>query len=65
MNWSMISNQLVDTIKLTVAPIVIGGNSATTLVDGEGVAKINQAIRLTLLSTRRHGKDLVLSYKVK
>ena len=65
MNWSMISNRLVDTIKLTVPPIIIGGTCATTLVDGEGVAKINQAIRLTLLSTRRHGKDLVLSYKVK
>jgi len=65
MNWSMISNQLVDTIKLTVAPIVIGGNSATTLVDGEGVAKINQAISLTALNMRRHGNELVLSYKVK
>jgi riboflavin-specific deaminase-like protein len=65
MNWSMISNRLVDTIKLTVAPIIIGGTCATTLVDGEGVAKINQAISLTALNMRRHGNELVLSYKVK
>jgi 2,5-diamino-6-(ribosylamino)-4(3H)-pyrimidinone 5'-phosphate reductase len=65
MNWSMISNRLVNTITLTIAPIIIGGNCATTLVDGEGVAKIDQAISLTPLSTRLHGKELVLSYKVK
>jgi riboflavin biosynthesis pyrimidine reductase len=65
MNWSMISNRLVDDIKLTVAPIIIGGSRATTLVDGEGVAKIEHAIKLIPVSARRHGKEIVLGYKVK
>lgn len=65
MNWSMISNRLVDDIKLTVAPIIIGGSRATTLVDGEGVAKIEHAIKLIPVSARRQGKEIVLGYKVK
>jgi len=65
MNWSMISDGLVDEIMLTVAPIIVGGSRATTLVDGEGVAKIEHAIRLIPVSTRRSGKEIVLGYKVK
>ena len=65
MNWSMVSNGLVDEIKITVAPIIIGGRQATTLVDGEGVSKIEDAIRLTPVSARRNGREIVLGYKVK
>ena len=65
LNWSMVSNQLVDNIKLTVAPFIIGGSQATTLVDGDGVSKINRAIKFTPVSVRRQGEEIVLSYRVK
>jgi 2,5-diamino-6-(ribosylamino)-4(3H)-pyrimidinone 5'-phosphate reductase len=65
LNWSMISNGLVDNVRITIAPIVIGGKHATTLVDGEGVAKISHGTKLTPVSMRRQGKEIVISYKVK
>jgi 2,5-diamino-6-(ribosylamino)-4(3H)-pyrimidinone 5'-phosphate reductase len=65
LNWSMISNQLVDEIKITVAPFIIGGGRATTLVDGEGVAKIDQAINLAPVSVRQQDGEITLTYKVK
>jgi len=65
LNWSMISNKLVDNIKITVAPIIIGGSQATTLVDGDGVGKIEHAINLTPVNVTRQGEEIVLTYKVK
>lgn len=65
LNWSMISNRLVDEVKLTIAPFIIGGSQATTLVDGEGVDGIDHAINLTPLSIMRQGQEVVLTYKVK
>jgi 2,5-diamino-6-(ribosylamino)-4(3H)-pyrimidinone 5'-phosphate reductase len=64
LNWSMISNRLVDYVRVTVAPIITGGSHAPTLVDGEGIANIRNAISLIPISVRRHGKEVILSYKV-
>jgi 2,5-diamino-6-(ribosylamino)-4(3H)-pyrimidinone 5'-phosphate reductase len=64
LNWSMISNGLVDNITVTVAPIIIGGSHATTLVEGDGVSKVNQAINLILTEARRQRNEIVLTYKV-
>lgn len=65
LNWSMVSNRLVDNVNLTVAPFIIGGSQATTLVDGEGVGKIDHAITLKPISVTRQGDEIVLAYKVK
>ncbi|MGD0423505.1 MAG: 2,5-diamino-6-(ribosylamino)-4(3H)-pyrimidinone 5'-phosphate reductase [Candidatus Bathyarchaeia archaeon] len=65
LNWSMISDRLVDYIKLTVAPLIIGGSEATTLIDGEGVGRVDHAINLTPISITRQGREIVLVYKVK
>ena len=65
MNWSMISDRLVDYIKLTVAPFIIGGSETTTLIDGEGVGRVDHAINLTPISITRQGREIVLVYKVK
>jgi len=65
LNWSMISNHLVDKINLTVAPFIIGGNQATTLVDGEGVSTTDRALSFTPVSIKRQGEEIVLTYRVK
>ncbi len=64
LNWSMISNGLIDNITVTVAPMIIGGSHATTLVEGVGVTRINQAINLILTGARRRNNEIVLTYKV-
>ena len=65
LNWSMVSNQLVDKITVTIAPFIIGGRNATTLVDGKGVSKIDRAIALTPVNMRRQGREILLTYRVR
>jgi len=64
LNWSMISHGLVDNITVTVAPMIIGGSHAITLVEGVGVTRINQAMSLILTGARRLSNEIVLTYKV-
>ncbi len=65
LNWSMLVGKLVDEIQVTVAPFVVGGREATTLVEGLGVGRMSHAIRLSLVRTKRIGNEVVLSYKVR
>ena len=64
LNWSMLSNQLVDEISVAITPRILGGSSATTLVEGKGNTLVRDAIQLKLLSSARYGPDLVVRYKV-
>lgn len=63
-NWSLLQNGLVDEVRVALAPIIVGGRDATTLVEGEGVNKIADGIRLALQRIERYGKDTVLTYTV-
>lgn len=65
LNWSMLAGKLVDEIQVTVAPFVVGGRKATTLVEGVGIGRIRHAIRLSLVRTKRVGNEVVLTYKVR
>ena len=64
LNWSMLSNQLVDEISVAITPRILGGSSATTLTEGKGNALVRDAIQLKLLGSARYGPDLVVRYKV-
>src|SRR6266566_4933390 len=64
LNWSMLSNQLVDEISVAITPRILGGSSATTLIEGKGNALVRDAIQLKLLGSARYGPDLVVRYKV-
>jgi len=64
LNWSMLSEGLVDEVMVTVAPLIAGGEKATTLVEGAGARDMNSAIKLTLRNADRTGREVVLSYKV-
>ena len=64
LNWSMLANGLVDEMRITVAPLIIGGREATTLVEGGGIASTEQAIRLELTKRTSRGDEIVLNYKV-
>ncbi len=64
LNAAMLNDGLVDEVIVAVAPIIIGGARATSLVEGKGIDKIKNGIRLKLKETRSIGHDLVLSYGV-
>jgi len=65
LNWSMLSAGLVDYIHVTIAPMLIGGDRARTLVEGIGVPTINKSFRLQLLKVHRRESEIKLVYKVK
>ena len=65
LNWSMLSQGLVDEISVAISPRILGGAKAITLVEGTGVAKTKDAVRIRLVSVKNYGVDTVLGYKVR
>lgn len=51
---------IVDKLTLMLAPILIGGKKAPTLLQGEGIEKLTEALQLKELTVERIGDDLVL-----
>jgi 2,5-diamino-6-(ribosylamino)-4(3H)-pyrimidinone 5'-phosphate reductase len=64
LNWGMLKNGLVDEIRVAVAPLIVGGEDAVTLVEGEGIMEVRKGIRLKLRRIEQHGECLVLYYHV-
>jgi 2,5-diamino-6-(ribosylamino)-4(3H)-pyrimidinone 5'-phosphate reductase len=65
LNWSFFSLRMVNQLIVTLAPIIVGGRKATTLVEGDGYAKISKAIKMKLTKIRKHNSgEVVLFYKV-
>jgi 2,5-diamino-6-(ribosylamino)-4(3H)-pyrimidinone 5'-phosphate reductase len=65
LNWGMLRRGLVDEVKVAVAPYILGGEEARTLVGGRGFSKISKSISLNLVSFDWVGEDLLLTYLVK
>jgi len=63
LNWSFIKNDLIDEIRLTIAPWIIGGKDAVSLVEGEGFEKMIHAHRFKLLNINDRDNYVVLNYK--
>lgn len=64
LNFSMIKENLIDEIRICIAPMVVGGKYAKTLFDGEGFNFMKEAINLELKNNYQLGNDLILEYKV-
>ncbi len=64
LNWGMLKNGLVDEARVAIAPTVVGGMDAVTLVEGEGFALIKEGVKLRLKRSYPLGKDFVLEYDV-
>jgi 2,5-diamino-6-(ribosylamino)-4(3H)-pyrimidinone 5'-phosphate reductase len=62
-NWRLIRDDLVDEIYLTVAPSLLGGSGAPTIVEGEGFY-MRQQRTLRLLEVQREGDELYCRYAV-
>lgn len=64
LNWSLLRRGLVDDLYQTVCPLIFGGRNAPTLADGDGVSRLDQAIRVRLKTFKRIGQELFLVYGV-
>ncbi|MBW8056416.1 MAG: bifunctional diaminohydroxyphosphoribosylaminopyrimidine deaminase/5-amino-6-(5-phosphoribosylamino)uracil reductase RibD [candidate division NC10 bacterium] len=51
---------IVDKLILMVAPILIGGKKAPTLLQGNGIEKLSEALHVKQLTVERLGDDLLL-----
>lgn len=63
--WNFIKKSLVDDIFVYMSPIVIGGKSSPTMVDGSGFQKEKDLIHLELINFNKLGDGLLLHYKLR
>ena len=63
MNWGFVAQDLVDEIYVTVAPVLLGGRDAPTLLEGEGFRMADQR-RLRLADVLREGDEIYCRYVV-
>ena len=61
-NWEFIKNNIFDELIITLSPYLIGGNDATSLVEGKGFSKIVHSPNLKLKSVKRLKNYLVINY---
>ncbi len=57
---SAISSGIVDKVLFFIAPKVIGGRCAPTPVEGKGIGKISEAIKVRRMKVRRFGEDVMI-----
>lgn len=62
LNYSFLRQDLVDELHAFVAPKIIGGASAKTPVEGEGIARMADAIPFRLTGMETLGDDILLKY---
>lgn len=64
LNFAMLQAELVDEVRVCVAPMIAGGVEAKTLADGDGVDYMKDAFKLELKKSYKLGKDFILEYNV-
>ena len=63
-NAALLMEKLVDEIYVTICPVLFGGRDAPTMADGEGVSRVEDAIKLKVKSLQPVRGELYLVYKV-
>ena len=64
LNWSCLHDGIVNELIITIAPKVIGGRNAITLVEGRGYSTISQGIKLKLtkIIQNKNNNEITLFY---
>jgi 2,5-diamino-6-(ribosylamino)-4(3H)-pyrimidinone 5'-phosphate reductase len=65
LNWSFIEYDLIDEMRLTIAPWIVGGKDAITLVEGAGFEKMKQGRKFKLLKVYKRDNFVVMKYRRK
>jgi len=63
LNWSFLKEDLVDEIRVFVAPWIVGGKDAISVAEGEGFTKMIEAPRFKLVNIRQRENYVILKYK--
>lgn len=63
LNWSFIKHNLIDEMRLTIAPWIVGGKDAITLVEGVGFEKMKQGRKFKLLKVYKRDNYVILLYE--
>ena len=63
MNWAFVREDLVDELYVTVAPALLGGRDAPTLLEGDGLS-MQERRRLRLVSVEQVGDEIFCRYVV-
>ena len=61
LNYSAITEGIVDEVISFIAPKIVGGADAKTPVAGEGIAKMNDAIELNNIKVSQMGSDIMIN----
>jgi len=62
--WGALDAQVVDRCQFFYAPIIIGGDSARSGIEGEGIGSLDEAPKLIDVEFRRMGPDMMLNGRV-
>lgn len=62
LNYSMFEDELIDEVRVCIAPMIAGGTKSKTLVDGSGVDYMKNAYKLRLKKSYKLGNDLIVEY---
>jgi 2,5-diamino-6-(ribosylamino)-4(3H)-pyrimidinone 5'-phosphate reductase len=62
-NWAFVKENLVDEAIITITPYLVGGMTATTLVDGDGFSTIAKSKRLKLKNVTKIKNEVILHYE--
>lgn len=63
LNWGFVRDDLVDELYVTVAPALLGGRSAPTFLEGEGLS-MSARRRLRLVAVERVGDEIYARWSV-
>jgi len=63
LNWSFLKDSLIDEIRITIAPWLVGGKDAISLIEGLGFDKMNQAPRFKLNNVKYRNNYVILRYE--
>jgi 2,5-diamino-6-(ribosylamino)-4(3H)-pyrimidinone 5'-phosphate reductase len=63
LNDALFQSNLVDEVRLTLCPLLLGGRHAPTLSDGIGVKHLKEATTLRLVAMKRREGNLFLTYR--
>ena len=64
LNYGMLRSGLVDEVRFAIAPRLVGGRGAVSLVEGQGFPTVAEGVELELLKHYSLGRDLILEYRV-
>ena len=64
-NWSVLRLGIVNELIVTIAPRIVGGRSAITIVEGKGYSKMSEGIRMKLKKiVKQDSGEIVLYYMI-